>query len=305
MCARLASRHSARYAGATARCGRTPGRLLARGAGATRSAVLPEPGPVAGAGPALRCASRCPALGRSVYPIIRPTPLCARRCTCREGRASSGCGIPLGVCAGRIDRIGPQPLKDASMGTPPSSAEPDGGRLFFQSETFTTEKRPRRPASSQTVQEPGRTLPVHATCDVLVGGRWPGRNRGCHGSGAVGRRRRVAGTVQPPGWAFHRRFGYLDRPHVGLDRQARDPGRRGRTTRPASSGRPGRAATRRLGIPGCDDSCLLGAADGRVPRHRQPRADLGPRVVESGITGHGDRCRRAPGVPRLGRCTAP
>lgn len=50
---------------------------------------------------------------------------------------------------------------------------PEGGRLFFQSETFSTEKRPRRPATDQVVHEPARTLPVHATCDVLVVGGGP------------------------------------------------------------------------------------------------------------------------------------
>ncbi len=48
-----------------------------------------------------------------------------------------------------------------------------GGRLFFKSETFAAEKRARRPATGQTVHEPGRELPVHATCDVLVVGGGP------------------------------------------------------------------------------------------------------------------------------------
>ena len=49
----------------------------------------------------------------------------------------------------------------------------EGGRLFFKSEAFAAEKRVRRPATGQTVQEPGRELPVHATCDVLVVGGGP------------------------------------------------------------------------------------------------------------------------------------
>ena len=49
----------------------------------------------------------------------------------------------------------------------------EGGRLFFKSETFAAEKRARRPDTGQTVQEPGRKLPVHATCDVLVVGGGP------------------------------------------------------------------------------------------------------------------------------------
>lgn len=57
------------------------------------------------------------------------------------------------------------------MGTLTDSEE--GGRLFFTSETFTADKRARRPATGQTVHEPGRDLPVHATCDVLVVGGGP------------------------------------------------------------------------------------------------------------------------------------
>ena len=57
------------------------------------------------------------------------------------------------------------------MGTMTNAGE--GGRLFFKSETFAAEKRARRPATGQTVHEPGRDLPVHATCDVLVVGGGP------------------------------------------------------------------------------------------------------------------------------------
>ena len=57
------------------------------------------------------------------------------------------------------------------MGT--LSGTEDGGRLFFTSETFDAEKRARRPATSHTVHEPGRDIPVHATCDVLVVGGGP------------------------------------------------------------------------------------------------------------------------------------
>ncbi len=49
----------------------------------------------------------------------------------------------------------------------------EGGRLFFTSETFAAERRSRRPPTGQTVLEPGRDLPVHATCDVLVVGGGP------------------------------------------------------------------------------------------------------------------------------------
>ena len=54
-----------------------------------------------------------------------------------------------------------------------ASTEPEGGRLFFQTETFNAEKRPRRPAIDRTVREPARDIPVHATCDVLVVGGGP------------------------------------------------------------------------------------------------------------------------------------
>lgn len=59
------------------------------------------------------------------------------------------------------------------MGTQEPAAEPEGGRLFFQSETFAAEKRTRRSPTGRTVHEPGRDLPVHATCDVLVVGGGP------------------------------------------------------------------------------------------------------------------------------------
>ena len=49
----------------------------------------------------------------------------------------------------------------------------EGGRLCFRSETFSAEKRARRPPTGLTVQEPARGLPVHATCDVLVLGGGP------------------------------------------------------------------------------------------------------------------------------------
>jgi hypothetical protein len=49
----------------------------------------------------------------------------------------------------------------------------DGGRLFFQAETFVTTKRDRRKPSTRRVEEPARTLPVHTECDVLVVGGGP------------------------------------------------------------------------------------------------------------------------------------
>ena len=49
----------------------------------------------------------------------------------------------------------------------------EGGRLFFQAETFETTKRNRRKPSGRFIQEPARSLPVHTECDVLVVGGGP------------------------------------------------------------------------------------------------------------------------------------
>jgi hypothetical protein len=59
------------------------------------------------------------------------------------------------------------------MGTLNSPDEPEGGRLFFTSETFSAENRNRPPSTAETVEERARRLPVHATCDVLVVGGGP------------------------------------------------------------------------------------------------------------------------------------
>jgi hypothetical protein len=53
--------------------------------------------------------------------------------------------------------------------TPP----PTGGRLFFQSEVFRAAPRARRAPTGETVPEPGRDIPLHARCDVLVVGGGP------------------------------------------------------------------------------------------------------------------------------------
>jgi hypothetical protein len=53
------------------------------------------------------------------------------------------------------------------------SMEGEGGRLFFRSETFDTEKFERRRPSNRTITEPARILPVHTECDVLVVGGGP------------------------------------------------------------------------------------------------------------------------------------
>jgi len=49
----------------------------------------------------------------------------------------------------------------------------DGGRLFFQSEVFTTARGPRRRPTGKIVREAAREVPVHAECDVLVVGGGP------------------------------------------------------------------------------------------------------------------------------------
>ncbi|WP_439498185.1 FAD-dependent oxidoreductase [Bosea sp. (in: a-proteobacteria)] len=53
------------------------------------------------------------------------------------------------------------------------SMEGEGGRLFFQAETFDTQKLDRRRPSSRVVVEPAQELPVHTECDVLVVGGGP------------------------------------------------------------------------------------------------------------------------------------
>lgn len=53
------------------------------------------------------------------------------------------------------------------------SSDNEGGRLFFQSESFTSERRKRRRGSERRVTEPSRDVPVHTECDVLVVGGGP------------------------------------------------------------------------------------------------------------------------------------
>jgi hypothetical protein len=50
---------------------------------------------------------------------------------------------------------------------------PEGGRLFFRSETFAVNDRKRRPPSGESWTEAARAIPVHARCDVLVVGGGP------------------------------------------------------------------------------------------------------------------------------------
>lgn len=54
-----------------------------------------------------------------------------------------------------------------------SSSSQEGGRLFFQAESFSAERGARRPASRKRVEEPAREIPVHTECDVLVVGGGP------------------------------------------------------------------------------------------------------------------------------------
>jgi hypothetical protein len=49
----------------------------------------------------------------------------------------------------------------------------EGGRLFFQSETFATQFKERRKGSSRIIHEPLQPVPVHTECDVLVVGGGP------------------------------------------------------------------------------------------------------------------------------------
>jgi hypothetical protein len=61
-------------------------------------------------------------------------------------------------------------LRPAMSQTP----ETEGGRLFFRSETFAADpRRTRRTPTDETVPEPGRDIPLHARCDVLVVGGGP------------------------------------------------------------------------------------------------------------------------------------
>ena len=54
-----------------------------------------------------------------------------------------------------------------------ASKKTEGGRLFFQSETFETQKLERRKPTGRVVEEPAQTVPVHTECDVLVVGGGP------------------------------------------------------------------------------------------------------------------------------------
>jgi hypothetical protein len=50
---------------------------------------------------------------------------------------------------------------------------PEGGRLFFRSETFAVGERRKRLTTGDTWREAARDIPVHARCDVLVVGGGP------------------------------------------------------------------------------------------------------------------------------------
>src|SRR3954471_23298049 len=72
------------------------------------------------------------------------------------------------------------------MGMSGEKEEKQGGRLFFTSETFAAERGGRRPATALTVAEPGRDLPVHAVCDVLVVGGGPAGTAAAIAAGRLG-----------------------------------------------------------------------------------------------------------------------
>src|ERR1700690_2405424 len=53
------------------------------------------------------------------------------------------------------------------------SIDSDGGRLFFEAESFETQKLDRRKPSGRVVEESAQMVPVHTDCDVLVVGGGP------------------------------------------------------------------------------------------------------------------------------------
>lgn len=60
------------------------------------------------------------------------------------------------------------------------------GRLFFQSDSFSTERRERRAPVSGVVREEARDVPLHATCDVLVVGGGPAGVAAAHSAAKQG-----------------------------------------------------------------------------------------------------------------------
>lgn len=64
----------------------------------------------------------------------------------------------------------------------------DGGRLFFQSEVFTTARGPKRAPTGKVLREPAREVPVHAECDVLVVGGGPAGVAAAVAAGRLGAR---------------------------------------------------------------------------------------------------------------------
>src|SRR5829696_8348622 len=53
------------------------------------------------------------------------------------------------------------------------SSETESGRLFYQAETFETNKLDRRKVPDRSIEEPAQSVPVHTECDVLVVGGGP------------------------------------------------------------------------------------------------------------------------------------
>jgi hypothetical protein len=53
------------------------------------------------------------------------------------------------------------------------TTETESGRLFYQAETFETNKLDRRKVPDRAIEEPAQTVPVHTECDVLVVGGGP------------------------------------------------------------------------------------------------------------------------------------
>lgn len=62
----------------------------------------------------------------------------------------------------------------------------DGGRLFFQAETFESKRLERRRLSDRVIEEPPQAVPVHTECDVLVVGGGPAGTAAAVAAGRLG-----------------------------------------------------------------------------------------------------------------------
>ena len=101
------------------------------------------------------------------------------------------------------------------------SMEPEGGRLFFKSETFAAQRLDRRKGSTAVVTEPAQTVPVHTECDVLVVGGGPAGTAAAVAAARLGADVVLLERYNHLGRTVDRRAGHLDRPHDRLDRRSR------------------------------------------------------------------------------------